>query len=245
MSELINPVYHFKTLRDLTRFIFRPELSPIKKQSSFKNAIDLVIILAIILLCSLTSNYLVWYFFNPELSAELIRLQLTTDPVHYFVMLVFIAPMLEESCYRLVLRFNPLFLSIAFGIFCHRLISNVFFEVSVYDIENYPLSRIAWAAVFSVCFYVILSNEKISSGLKVFWGKKFKWICWLSCLVFAFVHVTNFNITPVNILLMPLLTLPQLFLGVGAAYMRIKCGFMYAMLLHALYNSSHYLAILF
>jgi hypothetical protein len=153
--------------------------------------------------------------------------------------------MLEESCYRLALRFNPLFLSVAFGIFCHRLISKIFFEVSVYDIKDYPLSRIAWAGVFSVCFYVIVSNEKINSGLKVFWHQKFKWICWFSCLAFAFVHITNFNITPVNLLLMPLLTLPQLFLGIGAAYMRIKYGFMYAVLLHALYNSSHYLAILF
>lgn len=56
-------------------------------------------------------------------------------------------------------------------------------------------------------------------------------------IVFAFIHITNFDITKSVLLLSPILVLPQLFAGIGLGYLRIKFGLRWAILLHCVYNT--------
>lgn len=53
---------------------------------------------------------------------------------------------------------------------------------------------------------------------------------------FALIHITNFELTTSILLLSPILVLPQLFVGIGLGYLRIRFGLQWSILLHCVYN---------
>lgn len=82
-------------------------------------------------------------------------------------------------------------------------------------------------------------QKKCSKGvfLNDFWKNNFKWIYYASSVIFAWLHVLNFETNLINTLLMPILTLPQLLSGLIAGYLRVKFGFVYPLVLHICTNS--------
>lgn len=64
----------------------------------------------------------------------------------------------------------------------------------------------------------------------------FKWLYYLSALLFGLVHASNYELTESQNLLIPLIILPQLFLGFILGFVRVRYGFFYCVLLHAVYN---------
>lgn len=65
----------------------------------------------------------------------------------------------------------------------------------------------------------------------------FKFAFYAFTIIFAFVHITNFDMTNTVLLLSPILVLPQLFAGIGLGYLRIRFGLSWAILLHCVYNT--------
>ncbi|WKB81175.1 CPBP family intramembrane metalloprotease [Cellulophaga lytica] len=66
--------------------------------------------------------------------------------------------------------------------------------------------------------------------------KTFKIALYVSILLFGAVHITNFEITPMALLLSPFLVAPQLVLGTFAGYIRVKFGLIWSIALHACHN---------
>lgn len=82
-------------------------------------------------------------------------------------------------------------------------------------------------------FFDYLTNNRA----KIFWFKHFRIFFYISALLFALMHLTNFSNT--NILfyiLAPLIVLPQFIGGITLGYIRLKLGFFWGVLLHGLYN---------
>ncbi len=67
--------------------------------------------------------------------------------------------------------------------------------------------------------------------------KKFKISFYFFSLFFAFIHITNFEITTTVLLISPLLIIPQLFAGLSLGYLRVKLGLQWSILLHCIYNT--------
>ncbi|MCU0440807.1 MAG: CPBP family glutamic-type intramembrane protease [Bacteroidia bacterium] len=60
---------------------------------------------------------------------------------------------------------------------------------------------------------------------------------WLSAVVFAMMHVTNYTLySTTALLLSPLLVLPQLFAGLTLSYIRLKYGILSSIIMHGLHN---------
>ena len=56
----------------------------------------------------------------------------------------------------------------------------------------------------------------------------FKWLYYLSAILFGLVHASNYELTESQNLLIPLIILPQLFLGFMLGYIRVRYGFFMA-----------------
>lgn len=82
-------------------------------------------------------------------------------------------------------------------------------------------------------FFDFLSNNKV----KTLWLKHFRVFFYLSAILFALVHLTNYsNNNILFYILAPLIVLPQFIGGVTLGYLRLKLGFFWGVLQHGLYN---------
>jgi len=64
----------------------------------------------------------------------------------------------------------------------------------------------------------------------------FKIIFYLFTLSFGFIHIYNYESSATILALSPLLVSPQISVGVFLGFIRVKFGFLWAVLLHATYN---------
>ncbi len=71
----------------------------------------------------------------------------------------------------------------------------------------------------------------------------FPWVFHLASLLFAGVHLYNFNLHQTPLWLMPLLVLPQWLTGLVLSWLRIKRGIGASMLLHAIFNGGPLLLV--
>lgn len=245
LSNIVNPIYYFGKIKDIFRFVVCPSSDSSENNFGVIAIIDFFVITLITLILAVSVNALTLYLLKPELTGSLSSLQQNKSPFVFALLLVLIAPIREELYYRLFLKFAPTFLAVSFAVFCHQLISKQWYHVAIYDTEVYPFSRLTFAMLLAVVFYLIISQKNIGSQISSFFTKYFKWIFWFSCICFACSHSHYFETNIFNTLLMPILILPQLILGLSLGYMRIKYGMIYAALLHMLYNSSYFLMLLF
>ena len=98
--------------------------------------------------------------------------------------------------------------------------------------ENSPLKIILLAVVVAPFF-----EELIFRGpLTLFSKKYFRIAFYIIAVLFGYMHIYNFPITPQVLLFSPILVLPQIVLGLVFGYIRVRFGLIYSMLLHASYN---------
>ncbi|SMG33676.1 CAAX protease self-immunity [Marivirga sericea] len=81
---------------------------------------------------------------------------------------------------------------------------------------------------------VVVGKESV----KRFWFKNYSLFFYLFIIAFALVHITNYKNESLSILLLsPILVLPQIIGGTVLAYLRMKIGFFWGFLHHAIFNS--------
>lgn len=66
--------------------------------------------------------------------------------------------------------------------------------------------------------------------------KSFKITFYTLSIIFGLIHITNFEFTNTILILAPLLVLPQLFTGFCLAFLRVRFGLRWSILLHCVYN---------
>ncbi|GLU55976.1 hypothetical protein Dfri01_54370 [Dyadobacter frigoris] len=65
----------------------------------------------------------------------------------------------------------------------------------------------------------------------------FKWVYYLSAVLFGWIHIITYAFDSSHYLFVPLITLPQTLMGFLLGYVRMIYGFWYGVLLHAVYNA--------
>ncbi|WP_371732056.1 type II CAAX prenyl endopeptidase Rce1 family protein [Spirosoma sp. KCTC 42546] len=140
------------------------------------------------------------------------------------------APIIEELSFRLLLRptrFNVSF-SIAFFIF-------LLFDTILYfsDLPTYSIRLVICLLLFF--FLYITYNPLWLSALKITDYK----LLTITSLGFGAIHITNFTTIDKGLFFIyPIYILPQIFLGFILGIIRIRNGFIWAVLLHILVNGS-------
>lgn len=175
-----------------------------------------------------------WLGLPPHKSFEFFK-QNSSELV--LLMGIFIVPIIEELTFRLALKFSPLNASISFGLIIYFTIS-ILSGSSVYKINRIFIVKIVIIIALSIIIYLILSKAKVSTSLQYVWKKYYTQIIFSFILVFALLHIRNLSFFSIkNLILIPMLILPQIILAVLASYFRITYGLFSGILLHSVVNS--------
>jgi len=118
------------------------------------------------------------------------------------------------------------------GVIAAPLLEELFFRAYLILEYNFPY-RIIHKIIS------LLSKEQASRFryfAEVNWRKYFKIIVYLSTIIFAYVHISNYNLTTMIIIISPILVLPQFVTGLILAFIRVKHGLIWSMAFHSLHN---------
>lgn len=103
-------------------------------------------------------------------------------------------------------------------------------------------------AVVAACWLPYLfglpyTRRSLSWRRRVFYRRCFPWVFHAVSLMFAAVHLYNFNLHQTPLWLMPLLVLPQWLTGLVLGWLRVKRGLGASMLLHGIFNGGPLLVV--
>jgi hypothetical protein len=228
-------VYIRIKMRHLLRFVQDPRIFPRSPTDPMIRLTDLVIVAVLTLLFALTAYIITQVLIVPEASEKLFQQQQTLGVGGFIVYLILLAPVLEETVYRLPLKYSASALTIAFGFLFYYLLSKSL-GLSVFNTSFYPFSRLAFTGLFALLLWLLLTTPSVGQYVQNAWTGNLKSIVYFFTIVFAWSHIYMYHED--YFFLAPLLTLPQFILGLSCAYMRLNYGFWYGVTLHALYNSS-------
>lgn len=164
-----------------------------------------------------------------------------------FIFACVVAPLLEETAFRLWLVNKPFQLAVGIVFFLFYYISS-FVPGSIIQpilsniVMDNPLVTIGmYFFIFItsiILIYGLIKQPNIQNWLKYLFENKFQWIFYSSALLFGFLHITNYQFSWTVVLLTPILVLPQLSGGVLLSFIRVKYGFWRCVIGHAFYNFS-------
>jgi len=175
-------------------------------------------------------------FYDPEnLTSSSMTERFT--PAVLFIIGVFILPLLEEVAFRLSLKFKPIYLTLTLGVLGYYITSKAIYCVKLTDFHHHFESRVLIGFAIMSIAYPLLSIQKVKRIFTLFWKNNFRWILYATCIAFAWIHILNYELTLMHLLLMPLITLPKLVNALCYGYVRINYGFMYSFAIHIFTNS--------
>lgn len=168
----------------------------------------------------------------------------------------FFGPITEELIFRMALRFSPL----RFGFFL-ALFLFVVFEISLEFfaplslyvealIDSFGIFKFLTALgflifIFGLVFSFVIARTKLASSIEKVYTKYFRYIFYLSIVSFGFVHFFNFENFSELWLVVPLLVLPQVFLGAILGYIRMHYNLFWSIFYHFFHNTIVSLPLLF
>lgn len=227
---------YYQFVIDFFIFLKSPSIT-IKSSANHNEKITESIILLILkFLFSILIATLIGAFYEPEnLTDKSIAERFS--PFLYLVIAGMLLPLFEETLFRLSIIFKPIYLSFSSACFGYYFSTKLIFNSRLSLVDETFYYRIGSGVLFGLIIFVILRNNRIKKQVQDIWIKKFRIIYYVSAIFFAWVHIFNFELNHINILLTPLLTLPQLFSGLIMGYLRVKFGFLYPLVFHILTNS--------
>jgi hypothetical protein len=145
-----------------------------------------------------------------------------------------IGPFVEEILFRLALKFNKFNISVFIILLCYALLGGKIESFNFTNILSY--SKVILSVLIGILCYNLINNNHIEK-LK----KHRKYIIWFSIIAFGLVHLMN--ISKVGRMywqlsfLYPFYVLPYMSMGYFMSNLRLKQGFIWGFLLHAIINS--------
>ena len=161
------------------------------------------------------------------------------------LLIVFLAPLMEELIFRLFLRPSPLNLVAPL---CPILFLNIRLALSLTEPLLAKLRPIipGWLlliSLFMICcllcasIYPLVKKRFDHSKAEQFYVKNISYIFYLSSIIFGLLHIFNFDNFEKNIYFSLLIAIPYILGGFIFGYVRIVYGFRWAYFLHSFNNA--------
>ena len=163
--------------------------------------------------------------YESVLEAELERWSLTQQ----LILVVLLAPVLEETIYRLPLQrqFQPglIALSLTIGALLFTAVGSALFWI-------------IFGLAILVASLELLKGWESRTAIEARWSQDARIPIWSATLVFGLVHIANFDVdwSIYAVLAAPLVVSPQLWLGLMFTIARVRYGWWAGLLLHATHN---------
>lgn len=148
-----------------------------------------------------------------------------------FGLAVIVAPLIEEIIFRFPLKYRRgalVYGGIVVGMLGTGIAMNVGMIFKTAAFVGTGVGILSYALML----YMNTGEEKLDQLSK----KLFPFLFYASALVFAFAHISNYELPADRWYITPALVMPQFFLGLMLGYARIKYGLWAAIFLHALNN---------
>ncbi|MEG3659717.1 CPBP family intramembrane glutamic endopeptidase [Arenibacter palladensis] len=129
-------------------------------------------------------------------------------------------------------------IGVTVGIINQWLIGLLKMDLGEHAIEKF-LESYSVVTLFLMAVVIAPAIEEILFRGPLIWFKNkiyFKYIFYASVLLFAAVHLNNFEMSEQVFYMAPVLVAPQLILGIFLGYVRVKLGLLWSICLHSLYN---------
>jgi membrane protease YdiL (CAAX protease family) len=215
MNEIFRQEFHY-----LKQIFQSPRIDKFKGNNWEKAFLVLTIYLVPNIVLAISSWYgLIWIFPIIE-EADLYVIDSLQEAL--FSAVIF-APLFEETMFRLFLKFSRARFNISF--FLISLSSFVFSGVVG------SVMMVLWLVIA-----IMLIDRKYYIAIQYFWLKNRKVVFWAVVLLFGLVHLDNYDLNMIPWYLYFPTVLPQLIGGVFLGIVRIRFGFLWAILLHAAFN---------
>ena len=79
-------------------------------------------------------------------------------------------------------------------------------------------------------------KEASEAAIRRGWDRNYRSIFYVAAIIFGLIHISNYEMTNEVLLVAPLLVLPQIVVGLLLGFLRVRYGFFWGFLLHALHN---------
>lgn len=232
---LAKPKYYYSLFKEIVKFIKKPHNNAdVEKPIKIKvyDTIGLYFLKLIFLIPVVLFFALVY---DPK-NIQSVGMSERFSPIVFLLVGGIILPFVEEIGFRLSLKFKPIYLALSSSVFVYYFLTKAIFHTKISMIDESFLIRVSISLLLGIILFPILNIESIKKRLTSFWSNHFPTIFYLSCIIFAWMHITKYEITVVNVLLLPILTIPQLLSAVIYGYTRVSFGFKYPLILHMTMN---------
>lgn len=147
----------------------------------------------------------------------------------FLISISLFVPLMEEVIFRLSLIFNHSYLA---------LIVSVPVALFTYKHSNGAISIILMLACYSLVYYFAFKHKSVLSD---FWNRNFRYLFYISALIFAAGHAFNFTYqNTMQYAFIPLLVLPQFVSGITQSFVRVYYtkGFVMSLVIHCIMNTA-------
>lgn len=233
----VKPRYYLSLFRDIIAFLRHPRLKPAEGKSvRFKiyDTIGLYLLKFVALIPVVLFFALVY---DPE-NVQSISMAERFSPILLLLIGGLVLPFFEEVGFRLSLVFKPIYLAMTSSVLLYYFLTKVVFQTKISMADESFAVRVGASVVLGVLLFPMLTHTSVADRLSTFWEKHFRLIFYVACIVFASMHITKYETTLTNVLLLPILTFPQLLSAIIYGYTRVAFGFWYPVLLHVTMNSA-------
>jgi len=228
---LIKPKYYLSLLKEIINFIKNPKYERNLTKPTKQKIYDTIGLLFIKMLFLIPVILFFAVVYDPE-NIQDGNMSERFTPIILLLVGVVILPFLEEAHFRLSLKFKPIYLALTSSVFCYYFLTKLVFHTKISSVDDSFLIRAFISISLGIVLYPIINIKSIKNKLSDFWINHFRSIYYISCLVFAWMHFSKYEFNWTNILLLPILTLPQLMSAIIYGYIRVSYGFQYPLLLH-------------
>lgn len=231
----LKPRYYFSLWKDIVAFVRNPRSeADLQKSTKFK-VYDTIALFLLKLLVLIPVGILIGLLHDPENLTQ-VSLAERFSPLVLLLVAGIILPTVEETCFRLSLKFKPLYLSLSIGVLVYYLLSKAIYQTKISVVDDSFEIRAGLSLAFMLLLFPLLSIPSVKEKLSLIWETYFRSIYYTSCLIFAGIHIFNYELSWINLAMLPLLTLPQLMSAIIYGYTRVAFGFQYPLLFHMATN---------
>lgn len=231
----VRPKYYYSLFHDIVRFVKNPTNVEAEGKSTRFKIYDTIGLFIVKILFLIPISLLVGLVHDPE---NLTKASMAErfSPLMLVLVTVLILPTLEEVAFRLSLKFKPVYLALTSGVFLYYVLTKAVFATKISAVDESFITRAALSVGVGLLLYLIINVKSVSEKLSEIWSNHFRTIYYLSCITFAWIHVFNYEMNLMNLLFLPLITLPQLMSGIISGYTRVAFGFKYPLFFHMATN---------
>lgn len=232
---LAKPAYYLSLFHDIRNFIKNPSLEEKTDKPTRFKIYDTIGLFIVKMVCLIPVVLFFAVVYDPE-SVQSASMAERFTPLTMLLVGGFILPLVEEVAFRLSLRFRPVYFALSLAVFLYYMLSKWVFSAKISAVDDTFMTRAGISLVFGLLLFPVFNLPTIKTAMSRFWANNFRFIYYASCLVFAWIHVSKYEVIWINILLLPILTLPQLFSAFINGYTRVAFGFQYPLLFHMANN---------